>query len=193
MRIALIVFLMTLLAACSGIETKRATYDYYGTSKKQPCGVLVQPPTPHQLMLYYPSGTGTVTLAKTTAMLPSQDEVYDVTFTGGLFAKRTLKVTKFGNGAMKGVTWQSEDQTAQALDKFAASAGKVNEFLSAKAAAEAQASQAASQAEGAAAVAAATAPEKAAKAQLRQLMLQANLEAAKQGKPLPYADLSSFN
>lgn len=168
--LALIV-LAVLLPSCGSMAVTRRAADDTTID-----GLRVQVPEPHRVVAVFLDHGGKLTVKETTASLPAPDEHYDVDFTGALFYARSLDVD-IENGMLKSYAFKNESNLGEALATTAEGTGEIVEALEQRANAEAS--------EPDPVVEANTRLEQ----EIRNIMLQANLQALQAGNPLPYPQL----
>lgn len=156
-------------SGCGSMQVRRVP-----ASGAEVNGLRVQVPAAHDLVTVLhdePSGERVVRF--TRMILPATDEYYELDMTGGLFKARALAVTLNPNGTVKTYSFTTAAKIAEALQQAAEATSTVQDAVIKVEEAKKQPN-----------------PVEVENAKLEieilNMMLKANREALKEGRPLPY-------
>jgi len=163
---------LVLLAGCGAtLKTERLLLSNVSSNVN---GLAVNQSVPHDVYVIFPEAPSSKKLVtlKTRGFLTSSTELYTINYRGALFATRQLEVDLNGDSSVKRVKVTSAQQLPEALESLASaakSAGNVQKNLASPASPNPLMNENTS-----------------IELQLKNLMLQANLNAIKQGIAPPY-------
>lgn len=163
---------LAFLAGCGAtLKTERLPLSKVGDIKN---GLAVNQSVPHDVLAIFPEAPGSTKLVtlKTRELLTSPTELYTINYRGALFASRQLEVDLHGDSTVKRVKVTSTQQLPEALESLAGaakSAGDIQKNLATPTSPNPLVDENTS-----------------IEIQLKNLMLQANLNAIRQGIAPPY-------
>jgi hypothetical protein len=165
-------FLALLLTGCGSFSVQQRISD------REIKGIAVQIPQAYKaFVIVQEKGERVVT--QTEIVLPREDRLLDIDMKAGFWSTKSLNLTLHPNGGLKKAEFSTESQASENLDAFA---GALDTWVAAQ--------------EKIAGIEKANAPANELdtentelKRQLLNAMLQANLQAVAEGKPLPFPQL----
>lgn len=178
--VALVAWIALSVGCAAGLETRRI-----GTADKAEVdGLAANVGEPHGIVALFRKepGKGDIVVQRAGAMLPSPTELYEVNYDTALFRSVTLDVEFHADSTLKRVKLDSQQQAPEALETLSGALGEAQETIAKLMEAEAQ-REAAAAAPGPHPLTGANAELE---LRLKNLMLQANIDALGRGDPLPY-------
>lgn len=168
-HLAVIVACSVLLPGCGKMHANRLS-----ARNANPDGVLVQVPAEHGVFAVLPESKDNVAFRLATVTMPSRQEVYDIDFRGGMFASSKLMLDVHPSGTVKKLRFERVDTGSQSLSN---SAGAISAAAAKQRELEAEEEDPGNPVD---------AENAELQRQLLNLMLQANIEAAQNGRELPF-------
>jgi len=170
-RIIIAHFFFVLLVGCgAALKTERLPFSGVNDVK----GLAVNQSVPHKVFAIFPEAPGSnskekLVVQKTSEFLTSSAELYTINYRGAPFATRQLEVDLHGDSSVKRVKVTSSQQLPEALESLAGAAKSAGDVRKNLASPDPLVNENTS-----------------IELQLKNLMLQANLNAIGQGIDPPY-------